>query len=101
MRIALQLAAAAVVSFLTLQAIYWPLIMKPGTELEFWQMRWAAELGYWVGLPVVAATLVSPFAGALQQLLVLILTGVWAAAAYWLVGYVLRRVYLGRRPSAT
>ena len=101
MRIPLQLTIAAAVCFFTLQAMYWPLIMKPGTPLEFWQIQWAAEVGYWIGAPVIAAILISPFSGALQEVLVVVLTALWAAFIYWLVGYAFRRIYLARAPSAT
>jgi hypothetical protein len=93
--------AATAVCFLTLEAIYWPLILKPGTELAFWQIHWAAQLGNWIGLPVVAAILVSPLSGAWQDVLAIILAAAWAIVAYWIVGIALRRLNVVRGPSAT
>jgi hypothetical protein len=101
MRIVLQLGAATAVCFLTLEALYWPLIMKPGTELAFWQIYWAAQLGKWAGLPVVAAILVSPLSGLWQEALAIVLTAAWAAVVYWLVGLALRRRNVAGGQSAT
>ena len=40
----------------TVEALHWPLVMKPGTELAWWQFRWLAMTGDYVGFPVVVAT---------------------------------------------
>ena len=101
MRTIVQLAVGAVVYFLTVQAMYWPVIMKPGTEVQFWQMRWAAGIGYWVGAPAVAAISVSPLSGMLQDILAHIFALIWAGVTYWLAGYPVRYFAASRSPRAT
>ena len=63
MRRPLIIAVAASIAFFTLQAAYWPLVLMPGAKLHFWQMHWAAEIGYRVGAPVVGAILFSTLTG--------------------------------------
>ena len=81
------LIVGAAIFFFTLQAVYWPLIMKPGFELHFWQMQWAADIGYRIGIPVVGVILFSPFTGLTQHLLAIGLAFGWSAAVAW-VAYV-------------
>lgn len=47
--------AACFVCVCSIEALYWPLVMKPGTELDWWQVRWLAKAGYFVGFPVTGA----------------------------------------------
>ena len=47
------IAVGLAVAFFTLQAAYWPITVHAGTPLHFWQLHWAAEIGYRVGAPVV------------------------------------------------
>jgi hypothetical protein len=37
----------------TIEAFFWPIIMKPGTQLEFWQIHFLAQLGYVIGFPAL------------------------------------------------
>jgi len=46
---------AAFVFVCTVEALYWPLLPKPGTPLEWWQVHWLATIGEYVGLPVMGA----------------------------------------------
>ena len=48
--------SAVFVLVCTIQALYWPLIMKPGTILDWWQVKWLAQLGYFIGIPVMILT---------------------------------------------
>jgi Sec-independent protein secretion pathway component TatC len=88
----LNLIFAASVAFVTLQAVYWPLIMKPGTELQFWQMQWAAEIGYRVGAAVVTAVMMSPLTGLMQDVLAIALSILWAIAVVWVINVLIRNV---------
>ena len=83
MKRGLIIAIATVIAFFTLQAIYWPLILKPGTPLHFWQMHWAAEIGYRVGAPAVGVILLSTLTGLPQHMLAIGLTIAWSAALAW------------------
>lgn len=83
MRRPLIIAVAATVAFFTLQAAYWPLVVTPGVKLYFWQMHWAAEIGYRVGAPVVGAILFSPLSGMTQHVVAIGMSVTWAAAVAW------------------
>jgi hypothetical protein len=54
---AVRFLIAAFVLLCTIQALYWPLLMKPGTELAWWQIGWMAKAGYVLGAPVMALAL--------------------------------------------
>jgi hypothetical protein len=41
----------------TIEALHWPLVMKPGIQLAWWQVRWLAMTGDYVGFPVVVAAI--------------------------------------------
>lgn len=77
------IAVAATVAFLTIQAAYWPLVVNPSTKLQFWQMHWAAEIGYRLGAPVVGAVLFSTLTGLAHEILLLGLAILWSAAVAW------------------
>ena len=81
---ALPLAVGAAVAFFTLQAAYWPLVLTKTSTLHFWQMHWAAEVGYRVGAPVVAAILFSGFTGLTQVALSIAMAIAWSLAVAWL-----------------
>jgi hypothetical protein len=85
-----RLLIAALVFLCTIQALYWPLLMKPGTELGWWQIDWMAKVGYVIGAPVmVLAFWVSG--------LVLVLAAVlWSLLVYWLSGLLIHRFRLIR-----
>lgn len=61
----------------TIQAIYWPILLKPGTVLDWWQAKWAAKVGYFVGAPAIVAVAASPFAGAMSHVYA------WTCALAW------------------
>ena len=48
-------AVACFVCVCSIEALYWPLVMKPGTEVGWWQVGWLAKAGYFVGFPVTGA----------------------------------------------
>lgn len=77
------IAVALTVAFFTLQAAYWPITVHAGTPLHFWQLHWAAEIGYRVGAPVVGAILVSTVTGIAHELLAVGLTVAWSIAVAW------------------
>lgn len=77
---------AAFVLFCTVQVLYWPMLMKPGTELYWWQSKIAADIGLIVGFPVWIAVLKSPFSGLANELFMWLCTAVWTTAAYFIAG---------------
>jgi hypothetical protein len=89
---ALQVITGLVVWASTMQALYWPLIMKPGTVLSWWQFQWAAEIGDRVGVPVLLVVLISPLHGALQEAVAWLCVVAWSFAVYWMVGRVCKLV---------
>jgi hypothetical protein len=90
MQRSLVIAVVAAIAFFTLQAAYWPLMVSPLTELHFWQMHWAAEIGYRVGAPVVGAILFSTLSGPAHEILVIGLSVAWAAAVGWVASVGIR-----------
>jgi hypothetical protein len=52
---ALRLLGVAFVFVCTVQMLHWPLLPKPGTPLDWWQVRWMARVGVFVGFPVLGA----------------------------------------------
>ncbi len=83
MRRTFVIAVAVAIAFFTLQAAYWPLVVSPATKLHFWQMHWAAEIGYRVGAPAVGAILFAPLNGAMHEFVAVGLSLSWAAAVAW------------------
>jgi hypothetical protein len=86
----MQVLTVVAVFFCTVQALYWPLIPKPGTEYGWWQLKWAAQAGYVLGAPVLALATVSPFEGAAQNVFVVLLALLWALLLCFLVNVVAR-----------
>ncbi|MGE5098680.1 MAG: hypothetical protein ACM3SX_01730 [Deltaproteobacteria bacterium] len=85
---------AGIVLAFTIQAIYWPILLKPGTELDWWQAKWAADVGYFVGAPAILALAASPFVGAMSHVYAWACALVWALVVFAGARFVLRR----RRP---
>ena len=79
---------AVFVLLCTIQALYWPIIMKPGTHLYWWQVKWLSDIGIWLGLPVLASTL---FVGGRVLLFV---TAVWSAIIFFIAKLICQRVHL-------
>ena len=86
------LIVALAIAFLTIEGCYGPLVMRPGSELLFWQMNWAAEMGYWVGAPVIIAISISPPTGLMQNALVIALAILWAIAVVWVINVLIRNL---------
>ena len=86
----MQIVIAVFVWYCTVQALYWPIIMKPGTELYWWQNKLAAHIGYYVGLPVWFLAVISPFSGLAQMVFVGSATTAWTIGIYFLAGIVKR-----------
>jgi len=76
---------SALVLLCTIEAIYWPLLMKPGTVLGWWQSKALADVGVLVGLPVTV--LAKWFGG--RVLLGAAL--VWSAVVFWLSSLLVAR----------
>jgi hypothetical protein len=93
------LLAAGGVFVCTLQAMYWPVLNKPGTPLAWWQVSWMAEVGHVVGEPVLALSLVAAFVvrGAYFEFLSWLLAIAWSLGLYWS----LRRLQVGNRGART
>ena len=90
----LRIVGAAFVFACTVQMIHWPLLMKPGTPIEWWQVSWMARVGEIVGLPVLVASLpVSrldlPAPGA--SVVLHLLAVAWSIFLFWLAGRILKK----------
>jgi hypothetical protein len=77
---------SASVLLCTLEALYWPLLMKPGIQLHWWQVHWLAKLGFYVGFIPCG---IAAFSG--SQILALVSAFVFALFVFWLLGVVFRR----------
>lgn len=81
-----QIAIAVLSLLVMVQALFWPLIMKPGTPLEWWQNFYLAKIGQYVGFPVWIVLFESPFKGTAQLVFAWILVVAWTAFLYWFSG---------------
>ncbi len=82
-------AAVALFSIVVMaEAIYWPIVNKPGTPLGWWQEAHLAEIGRYVGLPRYLLLLYSPFHGTLRHLFAWILVLIWAGLMAWAAGII-------------
>ncbi|HTN93880.1 MAG TPA: hypothetical protein VMJ33_04800 [Gallionella sp.] len=79
------LSTSAFVLLCTLQAFYWPLLPIPGTVIEWWQVDFLANIGFFVGAPVLMVIAKSPFSGLPQTLLGWSLAFVWAAIVFFVL----------------
>lgn len=91
-----KVAISAFILMCTLEALYWPLIMKPGTILPWWKVEWLAMVGLIVGFPVVAIVLAvgliwSTPPDFLFPTLSIVISIAWSATVYWLIGAFVRR----------
>jgi hypothetical protein len=86
---AIRLAIAALVVYCTIEALYWPIIMKPGTELHWWQNKLSAEVGCYIGLPVMVVVAKSPFSGLSHIVVIWFSVAVWGVIIYCLSGYLI------------
>jgi hypothetical protein len=83
-----QIAVTVLSLLVMVEALFWPIIRKPGTPLEWWQNVYLAKIGQYVGFPVWVVLLKSPFEGMLQKLIAWILVVAWAAFLFWFTGVV-------------
>ena len=91
-----KVAISAFVLLCTLEALYWPVITKPGTILPWWKVEWLAMVGLIVGFPVVAIVLAVGLIWStppdFQLPTLTIATSIaWSATVYWLIGAFVRR----------
>lgn len=77
-RFAIPLLITTFVFLCTVQALYWPLLMKPGTELGWWQIGWMAKVGYILGAPVMV------LAFWVSGLVLVLAAALWSLLVYWL-----------------
>jgi len=75
-----RVAFSVFVLLCTIQMIYWPLLMKPGTQLDWWQVRWLAQTGYVLGFgPLILSRWVGGHA-------LVAAAFIWAVAIFFLTG---------------
>ena len=82
-----RLLISAFVLVCTIQALYWPILMKPGTQLDWWQIGWLARLGSWLGYIPLAVAL-----GTGSQLAAWVSALVWAFLIFWGLGILFRSI---------
>jgi hypothetical protein len=97
------LLVAAGVFVCTIQMAYWPLLAKPGTTYEWWRVKWMADAGAYVGMPVLyvrIAIIMLPSIGinGAADVLIWICTVLWAAVV-WMVVRLFFRAF-DARPGA-
>jgi hypothetical protein len=81
-----QIAITALSLLVMIEALFWPIIMKPGTPLEWWQNFYLAKIGQYVGFPAWIVLFKSPFEGTLQLIIAWVLIILWTVILYWLIG---------------
>ena len=83
----IRLSIATFVFVCTVEALYWPLIMKPGIQLSWWQNHWLANTGFWVGLPSCALVMLwNPFSGVFSDMFGCLSAAAWAFIIFWIAG---------------
>jgi hypothetical protein len=87
-----QITIAVLGLYVMVQALFWPIILKPGTQLEWWQNPYAAKIGQYVGFPVWAVLLNSPFSGTAQLLIAWALVIAFTVLMFWLSGTVIKLI---------
>ena len=92
-----QISVAVLSLLVMVQALFWPLIMKPGTPLEWWQNLYLAKIGQYVGFPVWIVLFKSPFEGTPQLVFAWTLVIAWAAFLYWVSGVAIEFVQKRRK----
>ena len=88
---AIQFLGAIIVLFLSAQSLYWPLVMNPGTPLAWWQVKWAAELGFRASAPAILLVMNSNFSSSMQEAFGWVCILAWSGAIYWAIGLILRQ----------
>ncbi|HTJ78844.1 MAG TPA: hypothetical protein VL357_07580 [Rariglobus sp.] len=87
-------AIAMFVFVCSIEAQHWPLfLMKPGTELEWWQVKWLAKTGDLVGFPVMVATFALGelrLPQTIRSIAYPLCAILWAACVYLLLGFLFR-----------
>ena len=83
---AIRLLTSGLVLLCTLQALYWPLLPKPGTVLEWWQVGSLAKVGLFARAPVLLVVANSPLSGLPQTMFGWSLAFIWAGVLYFAVG---------------
>lgn len=75
-------AICTLVLFCGWQAYYYPLIIKPGTIIEWWQIKWAADLGIFLALPAFVVPLKVSLGNIGGQVVFWLGLFVWVSALY-------------------
>jgi len=71
---------AAFVFLCTVEAVYWPVIMIPGTRLEWWQVKWLAQLGCVLGFgPILLCRWVGGW-------VLLLVAMIWTLVVFFVTG---------------
>ena len=96
-KLLIRLAIAGLTFYVMIQALFWPLINKPGTELEWWQNHLAARIGLYVGFPAWVVLLHSPFSGKAYSFLAWVLVVLWTSFIYFLWEIVISLIQKLRR----
>jgi hypothetical protein len=89
-----RLVISAFVLLCTIEALYWPILMKPGTQLGWWQVHWLAQIGFYVGFIPCGIAL---FSG--SPVVALLSSAAFALFVFWLLRALFRRFERG--PSNT
>jgi hypothetical protein len=100
-KLLIRLAIAGLTFYVMIQALFWPLINKPGTELAWWQNHHAARIGFYVGFPVSEILFHSPFSGTTaNHVFAWVVVVAWTGFIYFLFGVVidLLRKFTSRKP---
>jgi hypothetical protein len=90
----LRFLSAAFVFVCTVQMLHWPLLPKPGTPIDWWQVRWMARVGEIVGLPVLGASLPVGRLGLPPpgtSVVLHLLAAIWSLFLFFLAGRILKK----------
>jgi hypothetical protein len=99
-KLLIRFAIAALTLYVMIQALFWPLINKPGTKLYWWQNYQAARIGGFVGFPVWEILFHSPLSGRTANIIFAwVLIVLWTSFIYFLSGVVINLLlkFTGRK----
>jgi hypothetical protein len=90
-----RIAFCVFVFICSIEALYWPIEMEPGTKLQWWQVHSLAELGYFLGcIPLVCILLASGLVP--LPILPWLFIVCWTLFLFWLSGLFIKLLSRGK-----
>jgi len=66
--------------------VVYPFVIKSGAIIEWWQVKWAADFGFWLAIPAIVSTFYIGLNSIWGQLVFWASLAVWVGIIYSLLG---------------